>query len=101
MQQSKPAEPKPTYRDDYQPPAYRVRQAQLTFELDPVATRGKAKLQFERAAQAEADTPLELDGEQLELKRSEEHTSELQSRGHLVCRLLLEKKKYQNPQQCH
>src|SRR5690625_7112855 len=27
--------------------------------------------------------------------RSEEHTSELQSRGHLVCRLLLEKKKIQ------
>src|SRR5690625_6204804 len=26
------------------------------------------------------------------LNRSEEHTSELQSRGHLVCRLLLEKK---------
>src|SRR5690625_7029207 len=26
--------------------------------------------------------------------RSEEHTSELQSRGHIVCRLLLEKKKY-------
>src|SRR2546422_2351759 len=28
-----------------------------------------------------------------ESKRSEEHTSELQSRLHLVCRLLLEKKK--------
>src|SRR5579884_4489633 len=28
-----------------------------------------------------------------QLVRSEEHTSELQSRGHLVCRLLLEKKK--------
>src|SRR5690606_41808781 len=28
------------------------------------------------------------------LKRSEEHTSELQSRENLVCRLLLEKKKY-------
>src|SRR5690625_6383930 len=28
-------------------------------------------------------------------QRSEEHTSELQSRGHLVCRLLLEKKKKQ------
>src|SRR5690625_6979513 len=28
-----------------------------------------------------------------EENRSEEHTSELQSRGHLVCRLLLEKKK--------
>src|SRR3989442_6979045 len=27
------------------------------------------------------------------LERSEEHTSELQSRPHLVCRLLLEKKK--------
>src|SRR5215510_10556398 len=32
--------------------------------------------------------------------RSEEHTSELQSRGHLVCRLLLEKKK-QNKNQLH
>src|SRR2546422_7184707 len=29
--------------------------------------------------------------------RSEEHTSELQSRLHLVCRLLLEKKKKQEP----
>src|SRR5437870_8573575 len=29
--------------------------------------------------------------------RSEEHTSELQSRGHLVCRLLLEKKKLPRP----
>src|SRR2546429_3196928 len=29
--------------------------------------------------------------------RSEEHTSELQSRLHLVCRLLLEKKKRQRP----
>src|SRR5205809_3944189 len=29
--------------------------------------------------------------------RSEEHTSELQSRLHLVCRLLLEKKKKQQP----
>src|SRR3712207_7364410 len=28
--------------------------------------------------------------------RSEEHTSELQSRQYLVCRLLLEKKKYYN-----
>src|SRR2546429_3169729 len=30
-------------------------------------------------------------------KRSEEHTSELQSRLHLVCRLLLEKKKKEIP----
>src|SRR5579884_1384268 len=33
--------------------------------------------------------------------RSEEHTSELQSRGHLVCRLLLEKKKHHNHQFHH
>src|SRR3989442_11727879 len=31
--------------------------------------------------------------------RSEEHTSELQSRPHLVCRLLLEKKKKKNRSQ--
>src|SRR5690554_7744435 len=31
-----------------------------------------------------------------EENRSEEHTSELQSRPHLVCRLLLEKKKKKN-----
>src|SRR5439155_3232429 len=31
------------------------------------------------------------------VQRSEEHTSELQSRGHLVCRLLLEKKKQTRP----
>src|SRR5690554_7461441 len=35
--------------------------------------------------------------------RSEEHTSELQSRPHLVCRLLLEKKKHPNNEYlyCH
>src|SRR3712207_7057827 len=33
---------------------------------------------------------------QLSCKRSEEHTSELQSRQYLVCRLLLEKKKKHN-----
>src|SRR5258708_13269267 len=34
----------------------------------------------------------------LETARSEEHTSELQSPDHLVCRLLLEKKKKQRTQ---
>src|SRR2546422_8133737 len=34
-----------------------------------------------------------LDGGDADVRRSEEHTSELQSRLHLVCRLLLEKKK--------
>src|SRR5437870_10278200 len=40
------------------------------------------------------ETALRVLGDPLfETARSEEHTSELQSRGHLVCRLLLEKKK--------
>src|SRR5207253_5394703 len=38
-------------------------------------------------------TPYKQDKVVVEVGRSEEHTSELQSRGHLVCRLLLEKKK--------
>src|SRR5439155_21638960 len=37
--------------------------------------------------------PLSPRYHRLRRSRSEEHTSELQSRGHLVCRLLLEKKK--------
>src|SRR5690625_6829587 len=37
--------------------------------------------------------PGHLEAEKGISTRSEEHTSELQSRGHLVCRLLLEKKK--------
>src|SRR2546429_3373096 len=41
-----------------------------------------------RMAMKEARQGLQLKG-----RRSEEHTSELQSRLHLVCRLLLEKKK--------
>src|SRR5690625_6639135 len=43
-----------------------------------------------------ADTEEELKEQMKSVEsslRSEEHTSELQSRGHLVCRLLLEKKK--------
>src|SRR5438876_2276410 len=36
-------------------------------------------------------------GDHLPLARSEEHTSELQSPVHLVCRLLLEKKKTNEP----
>src|SRR5690625_5993314 len=42
------------------------------------------------AALGPADSP---DQHARDTRRSEEHTSELQSRGHLVCRLLLEKKK--------
>src|SRR5690625_6203045 len=51
-------------------------------------------IQTERLAQ-EAFFPHLVEQHQqslLPIVRSEEHTSELQSRGHLVCRLLLEKK---------
>src|ERR1041385_9396016 len=42
-------------------------------------------------------TVLHLHGAVSDRDRSEEHTSELQSRLHLVCRLLLEKKRWPRP----
>src|SRR3989442_2821681 len=42
---------------------------------------------------ATASVSTVVPAEAVAIKRSEEHTSELQSRPHLVCRLLLEKKK--------
>src|SRR2546422_1392996 len=55
--------------------------------LDRLAQRANVPPQRHLVAQAGPWIPL------LEGSRSEEHTSELQSRLHLVCRLLLEKKK--------
>src|SRR5690625_6961752 len=48
---------------------------------------------FKHAQDTNLEYLLELDPDRLlaPYLRSEEHTSELQSRGHLVCRLLLEK----------
>src|SRR5438270_9468208 len=48
-----------------------------------VAPASILRFRFSRSAAAEREN----------LKRSEEHTSELQSQSNLVCRLLLEKKK--------
>src|SRR3989449_9204778 len=49
---------------------------------------------YEVAAQTNGELAKFLEAQAVEFnKRSEEHTSELQSRLHLVCRLLLEKKK--------
>src|SRR3712207_7467479 len=45
------------------------------------------------AERPEADPDARLEVPELVAGRSEEHTSELQSRQYLVCRLLLEKKK--------
>src|SRR2546429_9849891 len=47
---------------------------------------------FGRAAGEQTGTAARETGESRRINRSEEHTSELQSRLHLVCRLLLEKK---------
>src|SRR2546422_8195425 len=54
--------------------------------------RAGADLEAERAAHAGRAAKPRAQGA-AGARRSEEHTSELQSRLHLVCRLLLEKKK--------
>src|SRR5690625_6653624 len=60
----------------------------------PAAPHGKFGNRRALHGCAAAGCPVGLPHEVL-LRRSEEHTSELQSRGHLVCRLLLEKKNRQ------
>ncbi|SDK28340.1 aminopeptidase N [Billgrantia gudaonensis] len=62
------SDPKPTYLSDYRPPAHRVTHAELSFDLDPAATRVKARLHVERHPEREAAEPLVLDGEQLTLE---------------------------------
>src|SRR5687768_17925049 len=60
---------------------------------------GKAEAEIDLAELKDADGDIEVSvGDRIQAmvvstSRSEEHTSELQSRLHLVCRLLLEKKK--------
>src|SRR5207253_10943897 len=59
--------------------------------LDPF--RGDAEPAPQRSGNLVADSDDPVGGPHQGKLRSEEHTSELQPRGHLVCRLLLEKKK--------
>src|SRR2546422_2320273 len=69
------------------------------------ATASHGDLRRRQAVDVEAAAPRGADGDQRASRaggpRSEEHTSELQSRLHLVCRLLLEKKKKKYNNQCH
>src|SRR5690625_5324889 len=61
-------------------------------ELNKIGVNVLTKTAITSAEQGVLNTK---DGQQIRadlMVRSEEHTSELQSRGHLVCRLLLEKK---------
>src|SRR3712207_8984304 len=55
--------------------------------------RGPRREAQAAALRQPAPNPYESYGVRKHRKRSEEHTSELQSRQYLVCRLLLEKKK--------
>src|SRR5439155_3881752 len=57
---------------------------------DPAVLAARFNAALEQLKRDPHVDPRRIAGERL---RSEEHTSELQSRGHLVCRLLLEKKK--------
>src|SRR5690625_6852902 len=65
--------------------------------IPPVSIPATASVHPESALLSSAETIPSVRGRrsltsQHVAQRSEEHTSELQSRGHLVCRLLLEKK---------
>src|SRR3712207_8349884 len=60
----------------------------------PPRPGGRAYDAFSRAIQSSTLWPSSV-------RRSEEHTSELQSRQYLVCRLLLEKKKKNNIKKIH
>ena len=60
----------------------------MTEIVRPVAILGGARIPFARSYTAYVDAS----NQDMLTARSEEHTSELQSRPHLVCRLLLEKK---------
>src|SRR3712207_8096401 len=62
-----------------------VRLARSTWPLSLGLRGGRTKRGRPRSAQAASNSAMN--------SRSEEHTSELQSRQYLVCRLLLEKKK--------
>src|SRR2546427_5954664 len=61
----------------------------------PISVRGWPRLRLitSRIASPIAVSGLLVSKPSIQVKRSEEHTSELQSQSNLVCRLLLEKKK--------
>src|SRR2546428_10022715 len=65
---------------------------ELLLELPLPLAHQRGRRQDQGAAGQAADRQFFIDDARLD-RRSEEHTSELQSRSDLVCRLLLEKKK--------
>src|SRR5207253_9256117 len=67
----------------------------------PAGRKRYARAGDARRARGDARGPGARENARARGVRSEEHTSELQSRGHLVCRLLLEKKKKKTSLRCH
>src|SRR3712207_8051809 len=61
--------------------------------LPPAQRAGGVVRPADRGLRPPAGSDRDRQGLASDLRRSEEHTSELQSRQYLVCRLLLEKKK--------
>src|SRR2546429_1537245 len=93
-----------TYHDELLPGSCRP---WVLLERRSVTIAGRSKKAFRFQVEPPADAPrgecrfmIAIEGvepaQQTVIRRSEEHTSELQSRLHLVCRLLLEKKKHPN-----
>src|SRR5437870_11496913 len=69
-------------------------QAEISPGGQPFSAWVQAIVRHLEGKQPRLDLPLDVQATAFQRRvRSEEHTSELQSRGHLVCRLLLEKKK--------
>src|SRR5690625_2828791 len=66
-----------------------VRVGEVRAELPQVVPRGSEVVVDHVQAHRQAQTVRAVHERLQRLRRSEEHTSELQSRGHLVCRLLL------------
>src|SRR5207253_8992576 len=70
----------------------RVRRASADKVVIATGTRPArpASVEFDERTVIDSDGIVHLEKVPRSMVRSEEHTSELQSRGHLVCRLLLE-----------
>src|SRR5690606_41379049 len=76
---------------DTDPAVVHVQRIPAAKALD-VGVQARVAFSVDRRADQRANVFLLMLGRRANLLRSEEHTSELQSRENLVCRLLLEKK---------
>ncbi len=65
---SSSAKPQAVFRKDYRPPAYTIETVELDFDLADEFTTVKAALDVRRTKDCPAGAPLELDGEDLDLR---------------------------------